>query len=321
MLVRRALRGSGGWVVRGSAREESTIRSFCIKWCPTAEANELALTYRRLTWWRQRHPRLRDTVAEPVALWLDEKVLLLGQSRGARLSRFLERSSWRDAASLSELDDYGVKLGEWLHAFAAIDETFGAEIEPMLGLHVERRADGWLLVNARNLLERRIERGEQAADALVRVGASGASYWADRFDMDAIVSAFDHQESAGFIHGDFKPDNVLVNSGDFVVIDWWTTPRVSWPLTDVAALAADLRFCTDAKAASRFWSRFVESRYPHGMDERTRQAVDLIATITGLTIVAERIRRTPIRRLVAPRWYEHTVDRLGGATGVVGYAG
>ena len=124
MLSRRALRGSGGWVVRGSARDGAAVHPFCIKWFPTAKADELDLTYRRLTWWRQRNPRLRNTVAEPVALWSDENALLMGQSRGERLSRFLERSSWRDAAPLSELDHYGVKLGGWLRAFAAVNEAF-----------------------------------------------------------------------------------------------------------------------------------------------------------------------------------------------------
>ena len=231
--------------------------------------------------------------------------------RGERLDRHLTYGLAPAPRTASDLDDHTTRLGEWLRAFTDGNPEYGADIEPLLGMQARRREDGQLTVNARRLLEQRIERGRQAAYALGRGSQTYARSWADRFDLDAIVAAFGDQEPAGFIHGDMKPGNILVHNGNLKVIDWWATPRVSWPLSDVATFAGNLRLYGQCPAAERAWRCFARAYYPAGPDERTMQAIDLVASIMCLTVMAEKPRPALLRKLATSLWHEPYARRLG----------
>jgi hypothetical protein len=260
-------------------------------------------TLARVTWWRHHHPDTRREVVPVLAFWPDEMVLLIEWRAGRSLGRYLTMQLPGAVRAGVQLERCGAMLGNWLRAFAGGDGTYGPEIESMLGLQARRHDDGRLSVDARSLLEQRVERGERAASDLKRLGARPMTDWTDRLDIDAILSSFGINEQGGFIHGDLKPDNVLISAKELTLIDWWTTPRVSWPLTDVATFLGNLRLYGPAAAANRMWRRFVQAYYPNGVDARTGQALELVATILRMTVMADQIRRRPLQRLTA--WGAH----------------
>jgi len=316
-LARRALARSGGHVLCGTITDGRVDRSFCIKWCPAADPTAMEQTLVRVKWWRRHHPELSKEVVDVLAFWPDEMVLLMERRSGRCLGRYLGNGLARSVKPASELDIYGARLGEWLRSFAEGNRIYGAEIQPMLGLHACRRDDGRLVVDARRLLEQRIERGEQAASVLRSRGRSPMRSWADRFDVDAIVTSFGDEEPAGFIHGDVKPDNVLTHEGGLMLIDWWTTPRVSWPLTDVATFAGNLWLYGENPAADRLWRRFVQAYYPGGLDERTRQAVELVGTIMCLMVLADESQRPLFHRLTVSHLRKRSADQLISTSGPI----
>jgi Ser/Thr protein kinase RdoA (MazF antagonist) len=151
------------------------------------------------------------------------------------------------------------------------------------------------------LIENRLELAGRAVHELVERGYAAARHWADRRDPDNLVASFSDSEPGGFIHGDFKPGNILFDECGFSIIDWWTTPRVSWPLQDPAMLAANLRMGNRGAAARQVWNSFANAYFDARLDERTAAAIDLLATMTCLSFVAGKTRRGG-GRLLDKRW-------------------
>lgn len=330
-LQDRALRGRRGRVFRGVVQDERRRRVFCVKWCPEADPDALETTFKRMKWWRACHPELAGCVVDILGVWPDEQVMLLDWCAGSRLGGHLrqqlplrhdramsrkppgrhEAAKTRRRTGLRHLDAdrLGTELGEWLRRFAAGRVKYDPDVDSSLGLSTQRQSDGRLIVDARRLLEQRIERGERAARTLHGAGLSSAASWADRFDLDAIIESVSREEPGGFIHGDFKPDNILVHGDGWSVIDWWTTPRVSWPLADVATFAGNLWFYGTGQVVDRLWRTFTSAYYADGCDEQTLQTIDLVSTIMRLAIIAEKLQQPVIGKRLARRWCKRLVNR------------
>lgn len=329
-LQNRGLCGQQERVLQGVIRDGRHRRPFCLKWCPGADPDALERTYTRMKWWRERHPELAASVVDILGVWPDEQLMLLDWRPGNRLGRHLKRhfpfrregAMWwrrlgRDVSARRspgrrlrqlDVDQLGTELGDWLCRFAAGHVNYGPEVDPLLGLCAGRRPDGRLFVDARHLLEQRVERGEQAEQILHRAGLSSSASLTDGFDINGIIGSFGREEAGGFIHGDFKPDNILVHDGGWSVVDWWMTPRVSWPLADVATFAGNLWFYGAHRSADRLWRAFSAVYLSKGCDERTSQAIDLVSTIMRLTVIADKLQRPVIGKRLAQRWCKRLAE-------------
>lgn len=284
-LHRRVKRRGANCIVFGEARDRNTRVPFCIKFMPGADRGDLELTAQRLSWWRAHHPEQADRVPRIIASWPDERVIVMTQESGVPLGHHLRWSPIRKlfrADAEKRLDRCGCALGAWLRRFAAGRPPYDDSIQPMLGQRSSLNVDGRLTVDARRLLGSRIEQGHRAAHTLERAGVRSARNWSARFCLDSIERSVSEEEPAGFVHGDVKPDNVLVGRKGFSLIDWWATPRVSWPLTDLANFAGNLRLGGESAGAARLWQSLLQGYFEKRPDDQTLTTIDLVSFILCL---------------------------------------
>lgn len=285
-LHRRVKRPGANCIVFGEARYRNTRVPFCIKFMPGADPRDLELTAQRLNWWRAHHPQEADRVPRIIASWPDERVIVMTREFGLPLGHHLRWSPIRKLFrwdAQEQLHRCGFALGAWLRRFAAGRPPYDDSIHPMLGQRSSLNIVGRLTVDARRLLAGRIEQGHRAAHTLERAGVRSARNWSARFCLDSIERSVSDQEPAGFVHGDVKPDNVLVGRNGFALIDWWMTPRVSWPLTDLANFAANLRLGGESAGATRLWQSLLHGYFEKRADDQTLATIDLVSFILCLT--------------------------------------
>lgn len=302
-----------GWLSDGS--DSSGINSFWIKWCPHADPRALDQSMQHMRWWSKNFPQLAQSIPKLMDHWPHERVLLIEGVEGVPVGEALED----DCVRLQ----LGVRsLARWHRGYAEVGNGDFTEMPTMLGSEVHRTSAGQLHVRADRLIEERIALAAEAAYQLSLSGCKEARQWSDRYDLSGIVSKFSSGVNAGFIHGDFKPDNVLIDGDSFSVIDWWTAPRVSWPLTDVAVFAANLWMDPRREPADQVWQTFVEERFEGNIQSVDRQAIDVLATMTCLQYLAYRCKTTrSIDRVYGRRALErllkrrHPIGMVRGRTG------
>jgi hypothetical protein len=318
LLDRRVRRANDGYLVRVAIRDRHHCRVLWIKWLPAADPAVMELTLNRMRWWQDQHPQLRGPVAALRDFWPGENVLLIEGRPGVALNKRL-RPGAQDGANgdTDDLEQAASGLGAWLRAFARGRETYDETVHPMLGAQATRSSDGRLLADALRLLELRIELARQAAHELYRSGLTQAAKWPERFDLDGILGEFRDRQPGGFIHGDFNTHNILIDGRAFAVIDWWTTPYVSWPLPDVATLGGNLWLEGRSERARAVWTRFAESYFPDGPDERTGRVLDLLGTVMCLGFLARKVA-DPKSRMVSRSWCEQMLDRLTAEHAMIG---
>ena len=302
---------NGGWLVRGSIGAGRERRPFWLRWCPEADPEALLQTAEHMTWWRKHHSSLENSVADVFDHWPDESVLVLEGAAGIPLDRRLRRVQPATHA-YHELLGAFAGAGRWLRSYRCAPIDLAHAPQSLVGSEVQRTADRQLVVNARRLLEGRIERAEEAVHALLRAGFTAARSWSARLDLDEAVRKVTTPPPAGFIHGDFKPGNVLADGNRITVIDWWTAPRVSWPVQDVATFASHL-WLAATPAAAGVWFAFADRYYPHGLDDDEVHIVNVLGTMLCLSNLARRASRAgrilfdaggidaALQRLSAPR--------------------
>lgn len=295
---------NGGYLLRAFVSHDRAPRCLWLKWCPDADPEALTQTYTRMHWWRRAHPELAMPVASVRGYWSDERVLILEHQPGVSLNRAMTATPAAAAAVARN-------LGRWLREYALGRGCYGADTAVPCGAEVRRQADDTLQVDAHRLLDKRIELAHRAAVELCVAGFTDARHWMDRFDIDAILRAFTDPQPAGFIHGDFKPENVLADGDRFAVIDWWAAPRVSWPVPDVGTFAASL-WLAATPAAADFWRRFAAGYFTDGADAPTRAALELLVAMTCLGVLAHGARTRGIggwaRRVQTSRLLSRLLD-------------
>ncbi|MCB9849904.1 MAG: phosphotransferase [Phycisphaerales bacterium] len=288
--------GAGGRMLRAIVTGGQRTLAVRLKWCPGADPAALDATERNMRWWRAQHPQLCEPVADLLDYWPDDRVLVIAERRGEPLN-----TGGGDAPVVS-------KIANWLRKYAEGDNTYGEDVSPLLLATVQRTAAGKLRVNARPLLEARIASASKSAANLVKRGFAFARDWRDHFDIDTLLRAHSAEQPAGFVHGDFKPGNVLVDGDDFAVIDWWIAPCVSWPLTDVATFAGAIWLDGTPKCQS-LWRSFRDTYFPNDVNDVTRQTIDLLATCMCLGYL-DRRAQSPGNRLIEQRRIAATLHRL-----------
>lgn len=302
-ISRRPHAGAGGRLLRASVRNGQHACRLRLKWCPQADAAQLRITLENQRWWRQCYPHLSAPVPELLDAWLDDRVLVLE-----------ERPGWTVGDEHTPLAVVG-RLAAWMRGYAFALPT-GDGLASRLGSAVTRGADGALAVRTAELLAVRIEAATRAADALCALGFHQAAQWGRRFDLPAGEALASGTADAGFVHGDFKPGNVLVTERNFAIIDWWIAPCVSWPLTDVASFAGNL-WLIGTPSARSIWRAFALGYFPEGVDEVTARRIDLIATAMCLGYLARRARH-PACHLLERRRCGQALERLVAADTAIG---
>ncbi len=300
VLDRRVRFGAGGFMVRGQLQSEAPSTSFWIKWCPDADPRALKQTMRHMDWWTSHCPTLARSVPKLIDHWPEENALLIEGVQGVPVGELLNQHALK-------LPDAIRAVARWHYEYSQIDGIDVNEIDTLLGHEVFRTPAGNLHVRADRLIETRIALASESAYQLSLAGCKKARQWSDRYDISRAVSYFATDIKAGFVHGDFKPDNVLVDGDSFSVIDWWTAPRVSWPLSDVAVFAANLWMDPRRDAADAVWRAFVEARFPNGIDTLELHGIDILATMTCLQYLGNRCNPgRPIDRVYCRK----ALDRL-----------
>ena len=308
----RLKRSYAGFLASGTAQGRGGQRTFWIKWSPALEPAYLDKSHRRMSWWQRRHPEQWHSVGGLIEYWPDEQVLIYEGRVGRRLDTFLHGD---DSATIKRV--YGA-FGDWLREFADGGGNYGADIEPLLDDQARLTAKGGLVVSAREKVECRLETARRHERDLKQAGFGQAGRWADRFDFDDLLGTVSNAEAGGFIHGDVKPENVLVNADQTALIDWGAAPRVSWPVQDVAGFAASLWFQSESAAARLGWRSFAEHYYRAGINETTRRILDLLGTILCLSFLRQRACRRGVRKLVSRNWCRRNLERLIDPRMVVG---
>lgn len=302
-LDRRVRSGAGGYMVRGTIGTDAQPTSFWIKWCPDADPRAPEQTIRHMRWWTSRYPQLARSVPNLIDYWPEENALLIEGVNGVPVGQLLNQ----DAPHLPEAIR---EVARWHRAYSEIGDADVTEIDTLIGSEVFNTHEGELHVRADRLIESRIALASEAAYQLSLSGCKKARQWSDRYDISRAVSYFASDVPAGYVHGDFKPDNILVDGKSFSVIDWWTAPRISWPLCDVAVFAANLWMDPRRDAADAVWQAFVQARYPDGIDSYTQYGIDILATMTCLQYLASRCKTTrPIDRVYCRKALDRLLSR------------
>jgi hypothetical protein len=284
-LAGRAHAGNDATLLAGDVQLREVKRSFWLRWCPLADLAHLLQTAERMRWWRAATPELCDPVADVLDCWEDEHVLVLEGKTGVPLAK------WLPAAAASDIERIAAHLGRWLRSYAAGQRPFDADVAGCCG--AESRRDPvtrQLRVDARRLVERRLALAENAVRDLLVAGIQVAERWHGGMDAAGIAESLTDDEPAGFIHGDLNLGNVLAGPNEFALVDWWTAPRVSWPLQDVGMLAANL-WIVDSAPHRHFWKIFVDAYFCPAPSQAVLDRIDLLGRMMCVGIAARRLAR------------------------------
>ena len=297
----------------GEARDRDARFPFCIKAVPGADPQDFELTAQRLTWWHRHHPALSAHVPRIIASWPDERAMVMTREAGVPLGRHLGRSPLRKTVFKDKkIEPYGLAFGAWLHRFSVGRPPYGSDVRPMLGQRARLSPDGSLAVDAKGLLSNRIEQGHRAAHTLKQAGLRYRTDWSARFCLNSIERSVSETQPGGFVHGDVKPDNILVSGDHCALIDWWATPRVSWPITDLANFAGNLRLDGKSAAGTRLWESLLRGYFDTPPDQHTLATIELFSSILCLTYSAACVASKPSRFAVVRRGRRFLADVWAG---------